>query len=213
MTPASIPTQDITGVILAGGLARRMGGVDKGLQVFQGQPLIEHALQRLRPQVAHIGINANRSLETYQALNVPVWPDATDDFSGPLSGFLAGLSHCNTPFLVTVPCDTPYFPLDLVSRLGQALLASDADIAMASGPEQNKQGQTELRTQPVFCLIRAHLLASLQSFMQSGGRKIDAWTAQHHTAIVPFDQPSDDAQSFYNINTLQQLHSIDTPAT
>ena len=206
MTTASIATQDITGVILAGGLARRMGGVDKGLQMFQGQPLINHALQRLRPQVAHIGVNANRSLETYQALNVPVWPDATDDFSGPLSGFLAGLSHCKTPFLVTVPCDTPHFPKDLVARLGQALLAAQADIAMAAGPENNAQGQTEMRTQPVFCLIRAHLLTSLQDFMRSSGRKIDTWTALHSTAIVPFDQPGDHAQSFFNINTLQQLH-------
>lgn len=212
MTQAAIPTQDITGVILAGGLARRMGGVDKGLQMFQGKPLIEHALQRLRPQVAQIGINANRSLETYQALHVPVWPDATDDFAGPLSGFLAGLSHCKTPFLVTVPCDTPHFPKDLVLRLGQALLTTQADIAMAAGPEDNAQGRTEIRTQPVFCLIRAHLLTSLQDFMRSGGRKIDTWTALHPTAVVAFDQPGDDAHSFFNINTLQQLHDSEAPS-
>jgi molybdopterin-guanine dinucleotide biosynthesis protein A len=209
----AIPRSDITGVILAGGLARRMGGVDKGLQPFQGQTLVEHALQRLRPQVGRVGINANRSIAHYEALGVPVWPDATTDFAGPLSGFLAGMTHSDTPYLMTAPCDTPYFPHDLVARLGQALREHPADIAMAAGPEENKDGQIDVRTQPVFCLLKVSLLPHLQSFMQSGGRKIDAWTGQHPTVVVNFDRPHDDPRSFFNINTLQQLQAHDAPST
>ena len=190
-----------------------MGGVDKGLQAFQGLTLVEHVLQRMRGQVAYVGINANRSLEHYAALNVPVWPDANADFAGPLAGFAAGLTHCTTPYLLTAPCDTPYLPLDLATRLGTALQQHEADIAMASAPEVDKFGQLQLRTQPVFCLIKTSLLQSLLDFMQSGGRKIDAWTAQHHTVQVPFNLPTDHAHSFFNINTLQQLQGLETPST
>lgn len=204
----SISATDITGVILAGGLGRRMGGVDKGLQDFLGQSLVQHALERLHAQVATVGINANRHLDQYHALGAPVWPDADTEFSGPLSGFLAGLQHCVTPYLLTVPCDTPRFPLDLATRLAQALREADADIAMAAAPERNAQGHTQIRAQPVFCLLKASLIDSLRTFMRDGGRKIDAWTAQHHTVEVPFDAPGDDPLSFYNINTLQELQSF-----
>ena len=163
----SIAQQDITGVVLAGGLARRMGGVDKGLQPFRGRTLVEHALQRLRPQVHIVGINANRHLDQYAAFGVPVWPDATNEFAGPLAGFVAGMSHCTTPYLLTAACDTPFFPLDLAARLGQSLQESNADIAMAAAPETDDQGHTRIRTQPVFCLLRASLLGSLQNFMQN----------------------------------------------
>ena len=209
MGPSNVTAEQITGVILAGGLARRMGGVDKGLQSFRGQTLIEHALQRLRPQVAMIGINANRHHEEYETLGAPVWPDATTDFSGPLSGFLAGMTHSQTPYLVTVPCDTPDFPTDLVARLASALENAHADIAMVAAPEQTQPGQMALRTQPVFCLLKVSLRDSLQHYMQTGGRKIDAWTAQQRTVIVNFDGPTDDASHFFNINTLQQLHALE----
>ena len=210
---APVSAKALTGVILAGGLARRMGGVDKGLQMFQGRPLVEHTLQRLRPQVQVVGINANRSFDAYAALGAPIWPDATADFAGPLSGFMAGLTHCQTPYLLTVPCDTPHFPLDLGARLGHALLDANADIAMALAPEGDATGTMPLRKQPVFCLLKASLVSSLQQFMQAGGRKIDAWTAQHKTVEVRFDTPSDSPQSFFNINTLQELQALESPST
>src|SRR5256885_8784920 len=145
-----IPRDDITGLILAGGRGSRMGGVDKGLQNHLGIPLAMHALMRLAPQVGHEMVNANRNLGAYDAFGVPVWPDAVADYPGPLAGFLAGLEHCETPYLVTVPCDTPGFPEDLVARLADALEAHDADIAMAA-----TGGADGVQVQPVFCLLKA----------------------------------------------------------
>ncbi|MEJ7931726.1 molybdenum cofactor guanylyltransferase MobA [Ramlibacter sp. AN1015] len=199
--------QDVTGLILAGGRGSRMGGVDKGLQNFNGLPLAVHTLMRLAPQVGEVMVNANRNLGAYEAFGVPVWPDALPDFAGPLAGFLTGLEHCETPYLVTVPCDTPLFPLDLVQRLGEALETADADIAMASAPEQDGQ----LRTQPVFCLLRRELLESLVRFTHEGGRKIDAWTGSHRTCIVPFDRPEDMPRAFFNANTLDELRQLEAP--
>ena len=197
----------VTGLVLAGGRGSRMGGVDKGLQPFRGQPLVQHAIERLRPQVGELMVNANRNLPQYQAFGVPVHPDALPDFPGPLAGFLAGLEHCRTPWLVTVPCDTPLFPLDLVQRLVRAAEAADAEIAMASAPEEDGA----LRAQPVFCLVRGALLDSLVRFTASGGRKIDAWTAQHRAVTVPFDAPGDALAAFFNVNTLAQLHQLERP--
>src|SRR5665811_610940 len=137
-----------------------MGGVDKGLQTLYGIPLALHALTRLQlgGAVGSIAINANRNLAAYESFGVPVWPDGLADYAGPLAGFLTGLEHCETPFLVTVPCDTPLLPLDLVARLAAALEAENADIAMAAAPEPGKDGQVCLRPQPVFCLLRIELL-------------------------------------------------------
>lgn len=200
-----IDTSEITGVILAGGRGSRMGGVDKGLQNFNGMPLALHTLLRLQPQVGEIMINANRNLGAYEAFGVPVWPDVLSDYAGPLAGFLTALERCETPWLVTVPCDTPRFPQDLVARLTQAAQANQADIAMAAAREEDGQ----LRPQPVFCLLRIELLESLVKFTQGGGRKIDTWTGQHKTAIVPFDAPGDDPQAFFNANTLAELHQLE----
>ena len=204
-----ISANDITGIILAGGRAHRMGGVDKGLQNFNGMALALHTLMRLSPQVAEVMINANRNLAAYESFGVAVWPDANADFAGPLSGFLVGLERCETPYLLTVPCDTPRFPLDLASRLAQALEANHAEIAMAAGFETDAQGHQTIRTQPVFCLIRRELLESLVRFTHGGGRKIDAWTAQHKTTIVSFDQDTDDVFAFSNVNTTQELVNLE----
>ena len=204
-----ISANDITGIILAGGRAHRMGGVDKGLQNFNGMALALHTLMRLSPQVAEVMINANRNLAAYESFGVAVWPDANADFAGPLSGFLVGLERCETPYLLTVPCDTPRFPLDLASRLAQALEANHAEIAMAAGFETDAQGHQTIRTQPVFCLIRRELLESLVRFTHGGGRKIDAWTAQHKTTIVNFDQDTDDVFAFANVNTTQELVNLE----
>ena len=204
-----IATQDITGLILAGGRGSRMGGVDKGLQNFNGMPLALHTLMRLQLQVGRVMINANRNLSAYESFGAEVWPDVLADYAGPLAGFLTGLERCETPYLVSVPCDTPRFPLDLVERLAAALEREDAEIAMAAGPETDEQGQVKVRTQPVFCLLRVELLESLVKFTQGSGRKIDAWTAQHKTVVVPFDQPGDDPLAFSNANTLAELKQLE----
>lgn len=206
---STIEPGQITAVVLAGGRGSRMGGVDKGLQKFRDTPLALHTLLRLQMQagglISEVMLNANRNLATYEAFGVPVWPDGLADYAGPLAGFLSALERCETPYLLTVPCDTPLFPLDLARRLAQALEDADADIAMAAAPETDGQ----LRTQPVFCLLRTELLASLAAFTQGGGRKIDAWTAQHHTVAVPFDAPGDDPQAFFNANTLAELQTLE----
>jgi molybdopterin-guanine dinucleotide biosynthesis protein A len=203
-----IEISEITGVILAGGRGSRMGGVDKGLQNFNGVPLALHTQLRLSPQVGELLINANRNLAAYESFGVPVWPDAASlgDFAGPLAGFLTGLERCETAFMMTVPCDTPLFPHDLVARLAAALEAEDAEIAIAAAREEDGQ----LRAQPVFCLMHSELLESVVRFTHGGGRKIDAWTAQQKTVLVPFDQPGDDSKAFINANTLAELHQLES---
>lgn len=200
--------QDITGLVLAGGRGSRMGGVDKGLQAFNGQPLALHALQRLQPQVGTCMLNANRHLEIYQRFGVPVHADVVPDYAGPLAGFLTGLTHCRTPWLLTVPCDSPCFPQDLAQRMVAVAEQDSARIVLAAGPETGRDGTSAVRPQPVFALLHHSLLASLQSFVEQGGSKIDAWTPQHAQALCRFDQPSDDAQAFTNANTLQELHAL-----
>ena len=208
----SIEPQDITGLILAGGRGSRMGGVDKGLQNFNGIPLALHTLMRLGPQVESVMVNANRNLSAYESFGAAVWPDASADFAGPLSGFLVGLERAETPYVLTVPCDTPRLPLDLAKRLAEALVREDADIAMAAAPETDEHGQTQIRTQPVFCLMKIELSESLVKFTHAGGRKIDAWTAQHKTVVVPFDAPGDDPLAFANVNTLNELQALENAA-
>ena len=199
----------VTGLILAGGRGTRMGGTDKGLQNFRGLPLALHTLMRLQMQqgqpLAEVMINANRNLSAYEAFGAPVWPDTLDGFAGPLAGFMTGLERCETPLLLTVPCDTPLFPLDLLQRLHQALQREQADLAMAAALEEDGQ----VRAQPVFCLMRVELLESLVAFTQQGGRKIDAWTAQHHSVLVPFNDAADDPHAFFNANTAAQLQSLE----
>ena len=194
-----IDSQDITGLILCGGRGTRMGGADKGLQNHHGMPLALHALLRLQPQVGAVIINANRNLSAYESMGVPVWPDPIADYPGPLAGLLAGLERCTTPYLVSVPCDTPGFPLDLVQRLAAALTENDAEIAMAATVEDGS-----LQVQPVFCLLQASLMESLVAFLHEGQRKIDRWTARHRCIEVPFA----DADAFFNANTLAELHSL-----
>jgi molybdopterin-guanine dinucleotide biosynthesis protein A len=195
----TIRREDITGLVLAGGRGSRMGGIDKGLQNHKGVPLALHALLRLQPQVGEAMINANRNLGAYESMGVPVWPDGQADFPGPLAGMLVGLERCETPYLVTVPCDTPNFPLDLVERLARALESEGTDIAMAATRENG-----EVMTQPVFCLLKAKLLENLVRYLHSGQRKIDRWTAQHRVATVVFD----DAAAFDNANTIEELQRL-----
>jgi molybdopterin-guanine dinucleotide biosynthesis protein A len=198
-----IDRERITGVVLAGGRGSRMGGVDKGLQNHLGTPLALHAMQRLSLQVGTVLISANRHLDTYGSFGVPVWPDALPDHPGPLAGFLAGLEHCNTPYLVTVPCDTPNFPADLVARLAAGLFAQDAQIAVPAAREDGA-----IQVQPVFCLMTSGLKNSLREFIASGQRKVERWTTSHRCAMVLFD----DEGAFANANTAQELQQLQTPA-
>ena len=205
-----IDPQDITGLVLAGGLGSRMGGVDKGLQPFCGQPLALHALRRLQPQVGVTRLNANRNLGVYAAFGAPVWPDGLADFPGPLAGFLTGLQQCETEWLLTVPCDSPLFPHDLAQRLAQAAHTAQADIAVAAAPETaDATGITVLRRQPVFCLMRTRLQGSLHAYLHEGGRKIGTWLARHTCTVAAFNQPGDDMLAFATANTLAELHRLE----
>ena len=199
---------EITGIVLAGGRGSRMGGIDKGLQLYKGLPLARHAIQQLQPQVGTMLINANRNLEDYGAwgkqFSSNVIVDDIADFAGPLAGFLVGLQHCTTPYLMTVPCDTPRFPADLVIRLGDALIQKNAEIAMVSSPDE----EGVLRHQPVFCLMKRELVESLKAFTDAGGRKIGAWAAQHKLVRVDFNETHDDPKAFFNANTLEDLQQL-----
>lgn len=195
---------DITGLILAGGRGSRMGSIDKGLVPLAGKPMVQHVMQRLQPQVQHLLINANQNQDTYAALGAPVWPDAMPDFAGPLAGLQTGLMHCETPYLVTAPCDSPFLPADLVARLAQALQAQDADLAVAVTGE----GDTR-QPHPVFCLAKASLLPHLSAYLEGGGRKVDRWYATLRVAEVHFA----DEAAFRNINTLAELREHDASIT
>jgi molybdenum cofactor guanylyltransferase len=199
----SIDPKDITGLALCGGRGSRMGELDKGLVNFMGSPLIQHVLQRLRPQVGEIVINANRNLSAYEAFCDRVLCDIEGNFEGPLAGFRVGLEHIQTPFLMTVPCDCPLFPLDLAKRLGEGLVQNNAQLAMVRSLENGL-----LRNQPVFSLMRTQVLEDLKAFMSNGGRKIEDWTNSLKSVTVDFDQDSDDPLSFTNINTTEQLQAL-----
>ncbi len=190
---------DVTGLILAGGRGSRMGGVDKGLQTYRDVPLALHAVLKLGPQVGDLLINANRNLSAYESFGPPIWSDTLPDFAGPLAGFLTGLEQVQTPWLMTVPCDSPHFPDDLVVRLSEACSNADADLAIAATMEDG-----QLQRHPVFCLMRATLLESLTRFTQAGGRKIDAWTGSVKHTVVTFP----DAAAFFNANTLHELQQL-----
>lgn len=191
--------EKITGVILAGGLGRRMGGIDKGLQELRGRPLAAWVVERLAPQVDELLINANQNTERYAAFGHRVVADQIPDFAGPLAGLHAALSAASHPLVATAPCDSPFLPADLVSRLFSALTANEADLAVARTFDQ---------PQPVFCLCRRSVLPHLTEFLAGGGRKIDRWYATLKVVEVPFD---DEADAFENINTREELGRFETP--
>ena len=190
---------EITGLVVAGGRAARMGGVDKGLQTFRGVPLALHAILRLAPQVGEMIVNANRNLAAYESMGVPVWPDPLADQQGPLAGWLAGLEHCSTPYLVTVPCDAPNFPTDLVARLARALTESDAEIATVTVMQDGAD-----RAQPLFSLLKTSLLESLVKYLQAGERRVDQWTGLHRRVEVHFE----DGSAFGDANTAAELQQL-----
>jgi len=195
------PTSDITGVILAGGRAQRMGGEDKGLVPVAGRPMIDHIIRALRPQVGPLLINANRNLDAYRRFGRPVVSDILGDYYGPLVGMASALQAARTDYLLTVPCDSPLLPTDLTATLYGALHARQAEIAVA---------HDGARMQPVFALLRRDLLADLLAYLEAGGRKIDIWYAQHRLVIADFSERAD---AFFNVNTQQQRRMLEQKLT
>jgi molybdopterin-guanine dinucleotide biosynthesis protein A len=189
----------VTGVVLAGGQGRRMGGVDKGLKRLREKPMVQWAIERFAPQVDEVLINANQNLEAYAAFGHRVVPDAIGGYAGPLAGLHRGLTEASHDLVATVPCDSPFLPLDLVSRLHAAMDAADAELTVARTGEQ---------PHPVFCLCRRSVLGSLTAFLESGGRKIDAWYSALKIVEVPFD---DQPEAFSNINTEAELRGAQGP--
>jgi len=181
----------ITGIVLAGGMGRRMGGVDKGLQLLRGKPMVQHVLERLAPQVDEIVINANQNAAAYAKFGYRVVADDIPGFAGPLAGLHAGMKATNKPLVVTVPCDSPFLPADLVSRLKSRMGGSDLAVA-----------KTGDQPHPVFSLMKTDLLKNLEAFLVQGGRKIDAWYGSLKFVEVQFD---DEADAFRNINTREEL--------
>ena len=196
-----ISPEQITGLILAGGRAQRMGGIDKGLIPFLGKPLIESAIQRLRSQVGPILINANRNITKYASYGHPVIMDETPDFSGPLAGFSAGLKACTSPYLLTAPCDSPLLPIDLGIKLATEMTRGDFQLVYAS----TKEADGKVWAQPVFCLMHADLQEPLEAFLQKGDLKIDRWFKELRSSTVMFD----DAQVFSNVNTPEELKRLE----
>lgn len=194
----TIARADVTGIVLAGGMGRRMGGVDKGLVLLDGKPMVAHVLARLSPQVGSLLINANQNLDRYAAFGHSVVADAVGGFAGPLAGLHVGMSCATTPFVVTVPCDSPFLPDDLVARLAEGIVGDDTQLAVAKTLDQ---------PHPVFALVRRDVLPHLASFLEGGGRKIDAWYATLRIVEVPFD---DEEAAFRNINTADELAAAAT---
>ncbi len=225
-----IAARDITGLVLAGGQDTRMEGVDKGLLPLAGRPLAWHALERLRPQVGTLAISANRNLQDYRGLGVPVWPDlemGRAAFPGPLGGVLAGLSACPTEWLMVVPCDASFFPQDLVARLAAGITAREngsapmavawsrsasrasltgsqgAEAPQAKAPALDPDSGRDplpLRPQPVFCLLHRNLKEALTRFLAEGGQRAGDWARRAGAVRVDFDRPGMDDHAFLNLN-------------
>jgi molybdopterin-guanine dinucleotide biosynthesis protein A len=183
----------ISAVILAGGLATRMKGADKGLILLHQKPLVQHVIERLKPQVNEIIINANREIATYQTFGYPVLQDEVEDFLGPLAGFSLGLQHAKHDYVLTVPCDSPLLPLDLAKRLMNALTEHEADIAVAS---------SDNNTHPVFSLCKKSVLPSLTAYLQQGERRVSAWQKSQKYIEVDFSDCND---AFTNLNSFEDL--------
>ncbi len=193
-----MPCSPITGLIIAGGLARRMGGIDKGLQHWHARPLLAHVIERFAPQVGPLWLNVNHHAENHASFGLPMIADIFPGYAGPLAGLHAGLTLCTTPLLACTPCDTPLLPLDLVERLHTALETGHADIAVATAAG---------RSHPAFLLCRRDVLPNLENFLAQGGRRIGAWQDTANVTFVDFA----DEHAFANINTLEELNSLETP--
>ena len=189
----------ISGVILAGGQGRRMGGVDKGLKRLRDKPMVQWVMERFAPQVDELLVNANQNIDAYAAFGFRVIPDEIGGFAGPLAGLHRALSEARHDLIATAPCDSPFLPHDLVQRLYTALVEQNAELAVARTGDQ---------PHPVFCLCHKRVLPGLTAFLEGGGRKIDAWYSVLSVAQVAFD---DEVDAFSNINTDHELRALDSP--
>lgn len=196
----------ISAVILAGGRARRMGGVDKGLQLFRGQPLVWHCYQRLKDQVAQVAVNANRNQERYAQLGLPVFADELADFQGPLSGILTRLKLAESDFVLFVPCDCPFLPLNLLEKLQQPILQSlqDRQSAGKNSPVLLTYATDGERDHPTFCLVSTLLAEKLATYLHSGERRMLQFIRENGAVAVDF---RDQKEAFQNFNTLADLES------
>lgn len=185
--------RDVTAVVLAGGMGRRMDGVDKGLVTVAGREMISFVIETLAKNVDHIVVNANRNIDRYERYPATVVSDSIEGYQGPLAGIEAGLSAATTDWIFTCPCDSPMQSEGLLPHMWSAVKAAEAEIAVAHDGE---------RTHPVFLLLRRDLLGSLRSYLEDGQRKIDRWFGKHRLATVDCSQY---VQSFVNINTQEEL--------
>jgi len=192
----AIPVDDITAVILAGGKARRMDGVDKGLLTLHGRTMVDYIIDALQPQAGNLIINANRNPEQYGSYGVPVVADILADYPGPLAGIATGMHTTNKPYIVTAPCDSPLIPDTLVETLYRSLDDEQADISVA---------HDGTRLQPVFALLRCELLPALLAYLDEGGRRADTWYSQQRLAIADF---SDTPDIFLNLNTPEDKEAL-----
>ena len=196
-----ITKKDITAVILAGGKGRRLEGQDKGLVIYRDKTLIQHVIERIQSQVSSILINANRNQKTYASYGYPTISDEMSDFQGPLAGFAIAMKTVNTNYIMTLPCDGPSLPLDLVSRM-LSKLNTFKDVSNCIVVAHDGE-----RMQPVHALIPVSLIKSLEAFLANGDRKIDLWYAKHNQVLVDF---SDQPEAFFNINKKEQLEEMKT---
>lgn len=185
----------LSGLILAGGRATRMGGIDKGLVAFDGNCLIEHAIARLRPQVARIVISANRNIERYARYGWPVLEDTFGHFAGPLAGLLRALEQADEMPVLVVPCDAPLFPTQLAARLLAAYVKGATSAVI---PHDGSRLQT------LFGLYSPAVLSSLTDYLAAGQRKVEIWVTTLSPVIVDF---SSEHEAFMNINTETDLHT------
>ncbi len=192
----SNPTK-VTGVILAGGLARRMNNQDKGLVLFHRRPMVSYAIDSIKPLVDQVIINANRNLDAYRQFGLPVVSDQNGNFEGPLAGILSAMTYTDTELLLVLPCDSPLITTDHLQRLLKAGLNPEIDVAVAFDGE---------RLHPVFLAIKTTLESSLKNYLGSGERKIDRWLMKHRMTQVDF---SDDPEVFVNVNTLAELSELE----
>jgi molybdopterin-guanine dinucleotide biosynthesis protein A len=204
-TPLAHSLSDVTALVLAGGRGSRMGGADKGMQPFHGEPLALHVMRRLAPQASAMLISANRSTDDYARLGAPfgarVIADTRADFQGPLAGIAAALRAATTEFVLAAPCDAPFVNEHLGAALMQALDSNGVDIAYAATVEASG----EIMAHPVFALVHTSLADDLDAWLDAGERKVRAWYARHTAAEVRFH----DVRAFYNINDLQQLAELE----
>ena len=193
-------TMSISAVILAGGQAKRMGGADKGLQRLHGKPLFQWIYERLRPQVAQVSVNANRNQADYAAAGLPVFADNMEGFQGPLSGILTALERSDTDFVLFVPCDSPFFPENLLEKLKSAVIFHSVSVAYAHDGE---------REHPTFCLMARSLKDKLAAYLASGERRMLHFMRQNGAVSVDF---SENKQAFANINTFDELQQLNGQA-